>query len=162
GPRPPVRRLGRRPAERRRRPDDGDARHEPVVRGPRVRRRRPRRADREHRRRPPRRLERRVQQLPRPVLAVRRADGQPRAGAGAPGATAEYSATDGRRSVAGTTLLNTSGFAFVLLDLSRFADGDVAVTATVGNRTATAHFRLDTVVPATASVTLPAWVSASA
>ena len=52
-------------------------RHEPVVRGHRLRRRRPRRPGREHRRRPPDRLERRVRQLPDRVRAVRHGDGQP-------------------------------------------------------------------------------------
>ena len=79
----PVRRLGQRPAERRRRAHDerrrsttlpDDARH---VRGPRVRRRRPRHPDRQHRRRPPDRLGRRVQQLHRAVRAVRHRHGQP-------------------------------------------------------------------------------------
>ena len=61
-----VRRLGRRPGQRRRpaeheqRPERPH-RHEPVVRGPHLRRRRPRRADRQHRRRPADRLGRRVQ-----------------------------------------------------------------------------------------------------
>ena len=53
------------------------ARHAPDLRGPRVRRRRPRRPDRQHRRRPPDRLGRRVQQLPRPVRAVRHRHRQP-------------------------------------------------------------------------------------
>ena len=46
-------------------------RHAPVLRGPCLRRCRPRHPDRQHRRRPPDRLGRRVQQLPRAVLAVR-------------------------------------------------------------------------------------------
>ena len=49
----------------------------PTLRGPRLRRRRARRPDRQHRRRPPDRLGRRVQQLPRPVRAVRHRDRQP-------------------------------------------------------------------------------------
>ena len=52
-------------------------RHEPVVRGLRLRRRRPRRDDRQHRRRPPDRLVGRVQQLHGPVQPVRRADDEP-------------------------------------------------------------------------------------
>ena len=77
-------RLGRRPRERRR-PAEHEQRpqrphrHQPVVRGLRLRRRRPRRADRQHRRRPARSTGRRVQHLHRPVLAVRRADGEPQA-----------------------------------------------------------------------------------
>ena len=64
-------------------PGSTTARHAPDVRGPRVRRRRPRRADRQHRRRPADRLDRRVQQLHRPVRAVRDRDRQPPGAAGA-------------------------------------------------------------------------------
>ena len=53
------------------------ARHAPELRGPRLRRRRPRHPDRQHRRRPADRLGRRVQQLPRPVRAVRHRHRQP-------------------------------------------------------------------------------------
>ena len=77
-----LRRLGQRPAERRRHADDervaqrpaGDALH---VRGSCVRRRRRRHPDRQHRRRSPDRLGRRVEQLSRAVRAVRDRDGQP-------------------------------------------------------------------------------------
>ena len=89
-PRHHVRRLGQRLPERRRLP--GHERrperrpgHEPVVGGLRLRRSRPRRDDREHRRRPPGRLGRRVQQLPRPVRPVRHAHDQPQPVAGPPG-----------------------------------------------------------------------------
>ena len=68
--------AGRHVAERR-------ARHAPDLRGPRLRRRRPRHPDRQHRRRPPDRLGRRVQQLHRPVRAVRDRDRQPPGAAGA-------------------------------------------------------------------------------
>ncbi|MBK7953153.1 MAG: hypothetical protein IPK02_03730 [Candidatus Accumulibacter sp.] len=47
------------------------------LRGPRLRRCRPRRADRQHRRRPPDRLGRRVQQLPGAVCAFRYGHGEP-------------------------------------------------------------------------------------
>ena len=70
----------------------------PTLRGPRLRRRRPRRADRQHRRRPPDRLGRRVQQLPRAVRAVRHGDGQPHAAA----AAAPSSCTRCRRATAPT------------------------------------------------------------
>ena len=53
------------------------ARHACDLRGPRLRRRRPRRPDRQHRRRPADRLGRRVQQLPRAVRAVRPRHRQP-------------------------------------------------------------------------------------
>ena len=53
------------------------SRHAPELRGPRLRRRRPRHPHRQHRRRPADRLGRRVQQLPRPVRAVRHRDRQP-------------------------------------------------------------------------------------
>ena len=96
-PRHAVGRLRQRPAAGRRRPlgrlhrldperdlhrvrhhlAERRARHAPDVRGSRVRRRRSRRPDREHRRRPPDRLGRRVQQLHRPVRAVRDRDRQP-------------------------------------------------------------------------------------
>ena len=95
--RQPVRRLGQRPAQRRRRPDhdrrraeegrsasgrsERPSRHASVLRGPRLRRRGPRRADRQYRRRPPDRLGGRVQQLPRTVRAVRAGDRQPHADA---------------------------------------------------------------------------------
>jgi hypothetical protein len=66
-----VRRLRQRPAQRRRPPrhqPDSCATTSPTpqpeLRGPRLRRRRPRRADRQHRRRPADRLGGRVQQLP--------------------------------------------------------------------------------------------------
>ena len=59
------------------------ARHAPDLRGPRLRRRRPRRPDRQHRRRPPDRLGRRVQQLHRAVRAVRHRHRQPPGAAGA-------------------------------------------------------------------------------
>ncbi len=58
-------------------------RHEPVVRGRRLRRRRSRRPDREHRRRPADRLDRRVQQLPDAVRAVRDGDREPHGAAAA-------------------------------------------------------------------------------
>ena len=57
--------------------------HAPELRGPRLRRRGPRRADRQHRRRPPDRLGRRVQQLHRAVRPVRHRHGQPPGAAGA-------------------------------------------------------------------------------
>ncbi len=53
------------------------ARHPSALRRPGLRRRRPRRADRQHRRRPPHRLGRRVQQLHRPVRPVRHRHRQP-------------------------------------------------------------------------------------
>ena len=78
--------IARRRTASARRPDtwlnDAPDTH-PTLRGPRLRRRRPRRPDRQHRRRPPDRLGRRVQQLPRPVRAVRHRDRQPPGAAGA-------------------------------------------------------------------------------
>ena len=85
-----VGRLGQRPAPGRRRAPERHARerhdrHGCQLRGPRLRRRRPRRADRQHRRRPADRLGRRVQLVHRALLAVRHRHRQPPGAARAAG-----------------------------------------------------------------------------
>ena len=90
------RRLPRRQQRRpQRRPADDRDTH--PLRGPRLRRRRPRHPDRQHRRRPADRLGRRVQQLPRPVRAVRHRHRQPPGAAGAPRVPLRALAQPGRR-----------------------------------------------------------------
>src|SRR5207244_1744011 len=78
--------------------------------------------------------------------------------AGAPGATAGYSATDGRRPIAGGTWTAT-------LDLSTLADSGLTATVALedaagnGSATATATATKKTVAPAAPAVTLPTVVN---
>ncbi len=76
------------------------ARHAADLRRPRLRRRRPRRADRKHRRRPADRLGRRVQHLPGAVRAVRHGHRQPHAAAAAGGVPVRAVGERRRRSYA--------------------------------------------------------------